>query len=286
MQVPIFWSGVCGRGYRVVGEGVEPIPDGTRGCAYTSYTLTAGDGDLFLRFANLETTPEGVLSFARMFGLLGLDERGPEDTPESLATWYEEIRAVGLAVEVWHALKDGSPPLQELEDRLPAKAEPVPGGGSVWYPVLPRGAPPFAYLELFDQERRHQELTARARGFLEEQINLRLIPHCRSALTQMRRDAKVLKPTQGRATASRVCEEFSLTLWATTLRGAIWATFALAIEAGAEARPCSRPGCTKWFFVHRGIGARSDRIYCSNPCRSAAGYAAAKARKSKKGEVE
>jgi hypothetical protein len=188
---------------------------------------------LFLMFAKMEPTEEGVLKFANRFGsLLGQTTHAKqvtlrEDTAapasswaEPLDLWQRESRDMRAATEVWAAICDNDRAGLErvlkaslLSDEA-ARNAPVEGPSWLWVTV-----------------------------------NLRLAIH---ATLELRGDSTV--------------PEVKLCTSPKNLLGALWLQFSLAVEGRKEFRDCVH--CGEPFEVSRdGSGKRTDARFCRPVCR-------------------
>jgi hypothetical protein len=61
------------------------------------------DAALFVNFAHVPATPDGILAFARRHGLLYADAR----RPEWFGTWRDGIRLMEDLIGFWNAIRDG-----------------------------------------------------------------------------------------------------------------------------------------------------------------------------------
>jgi hypothetical protein len=230
---------------------------------------------LFLEFAAVPTTEEGVLAFAERYGALGFPdwalfkaggtEVGLRDAGfsftkfdqlrgEPLEYWASHIRAMRTAVVLWDFVRRGDMSglrhiVRWVRDASGARrayfrAEPDGGAdddSSLLYTVAAGGE------SRYD---RHDGAYQLAIDYIVHNINTRLCQQVGPAVEweeESRRLPMYFIPS--------------------SLVGALWLQFARAVDGGAEYRPCK--GCGRLFEVSRSA-SRSDKQFCSNACRSKA----------------
>ena len=183
---------------------------------------------LFLMFAKIEPTEEGVLKFANRFGSLLRQTSPAMPVPlrgdaadsevamaERLDLWQGESRDMKALTEVWAAIRDNDRPK----------------------------------LEPFVQANTSENPAWRALDSIQAHVNPRLERHVG---LELRRDPSL--------------PEAKLCLTPKNLLGAIWLQFGLAVEGRKEFRDCAQ--CGEPFEVSRdGSGKRTDARFCRPACR-------------------
>jgi hypothetical protein len=247
----------CEQGYALDAEKpelslVERTPIGVARKGRLHRILREESG-LFLEFAKVDLTPEGVIAFANRYGALGGKLRRPVTigsprakqqsvySGEALGAWFREISAVRRLLPVWD--QDRKPEIIFKTDPESITAS-WPAGVEV---VVFRATEPDIYERLRDKP------TEIARHYLRTQINLKLLEH----------------PSTGRLLEERSRGELALFIVPSSLIAAIWLQFACAIDGNRKYRPCKN--CKKWFELG-GRGRRADAEACSDSCRAAFAY--------------
>jgi hypothetical protein len=203
---------------------------------------------LFRTFARTDSSPDGVLSFARRYGLLGGAvsmyqnqglpyvasgrERLAGDAPE---TWQGQISRMRMAVELFDALAAHNGPALDHYHRLIAKV-PLP-------------------LIVTPQEKETWSVTP---------------PGSRSAVTQFLRwmVETSLKDVSPKLARSNQESGLRLIFAPRSLIDAMWLQLAMAITEQKRYPPCRH--CGNPFEIARGeTGFRKNREFCSDRCKSA-----------------
>lgn len=215
---------------------------------------------LYLELANCEPTADGALAFANRYGYLGL-RRGPDGRcgPEPVADWVAEIARMREAVEIWNLLRKKSAGKLRTRFRLE---------GGVWrYQAPPEtqvalgaGTGDDAITEGMQGRKTRsarrtvkaadEDVMAAALLFLHRLVNRQL---ARSGAFEM------FSVADGRRSG--------VAFVPANLHGAIYLRFALAVSRRTRTRKCVT--CGRHFELAPGT-ARSDRIFCSDACRSKA----------------
>ena len=220
------------------------------------------DPAIFRNFADLKAAPLPLLAFATDYGFLDSAPPGKSrpERSESIADWLEEIWQVREAVVLWDLLKQGKPEeilgciarkltragLEVRFDRSTGKdqaATDFPG-----IQLCPAGKPLIlkdAHLSKLHQKQPSAVARPLATCLLEHSFKV----HLAGSLE------------------FRVTEDNALawSLDQANLKTAIWAQMADAFGRQADFRSCEV--CRRWFELAPEI-ARSDRLFCSNACRT------------------
>ena len=248
--------------------GREP---GLRGVGGQSYNPLEERTGLFRSFADTEPSRDGIKVFAERFGSLGGNTRtwvALNDEPrnggyagawsEPYTAWRDEIVDMRRSVDLWEAARRGEAQRLEgnirwTEDHSSVSFEAHPGltaserialgQGSFSSPIAERGD---GILERFVPG----DLVQPALFFVQRLVNQHLRTRISPRLLWDERDTRL-----------------RLHLVPDGLVGALWLQFARAIENDSEFRRCAE--CDLWFELAPGT-ARSDKLYCSNACRTKA----------------
>jgi hypothetical protein len=248
-------------------------PIGAGGFRLMAYQPLAAFSGLFRVFADTEPSRDGIREFADRFGPLGRNiekpiplydqpnaQGIPVGTGEPLGAWSDEILIMRYAVELWEAARNGD--VATLERVIHWKPD---GSGVeiVGHPGVSRGQLP--------------EVPARVERAWIASIHLgqdvlgRFVPGdlVKPALHYLQ--STINDKLEGRASPRLLWdpkrERLSLYIMPTGLVGALWLQFARAVERDSQFRQCAE--CGIWFELARGT-ARSDKLYCSTPCRTKA----------------
>jgi len=248
-------------------------PSGAAGWRLRQYPPLSEFPGLFREFADTEPSYDGIKAFADRFGLLGGDvaHRIPlDDQPqakgvpvgigEALSDWTEEILMMRLAIDVWDAARSGD--VGRLEQVIFWEQD---GSGvqMLSHPDLPDGQLP--------EVPAYVERTWIAGTHLGDEVLDRFVRGdlVKPALHYVQ--SIINKQLRGRASplllwdANR--ERLGLYIMPDGLLGALWLQFARAVERDSQFRRCAE--CGIWFELARGT-ARTDKLYCSTPCRTKA----------------
>jgi hypothetical protein len=228
------------------------------------------ESGLFLEFAKVDLTPEGVIAFANRYGALGGKIRRPVTigSPrakqqstywgEALAAWFTEIRAVRKVLPLLDQYKELSDQNKKREIIFKTDPESIiacwPAG---WEVVVLRATDPDTYERLKDNP------TETARRYLKTQVDLKLEEH----------------PSTGRLVQDRSRGALTLFVMPSSLIAAIWLQVACAIDGDRQYRSCKN--CKKWFELG-GSGRRADAQVCSDSCRAAFTYRQKKAKENRR----
>lgn len=148
------WHMVSAKGRRFVGDWVlrQPQSSNSEISQTRTINLMELDPELFLKFAEVETTRDGIKGFADQYGLLGLEVRiraggsfngdyGKETkclspVNEPLGLWLRQIIKMKQVVILWKACQDGD--LETLREYIrwnksgsKAKLEPLKGSAGI-----------------------------------------------------------------------------------------------------------------------------------------------------------
>jgi hypothetical protein len=237
---------------------VEHAPDGVSRRVRQHRTLRE-ETALFLEFAKVDLTCEGVVAFANRYGTLGLpvtigsprtNKQQGINVGEALAAWYTEISAVRRLLPLYYPDRKPEIIFETDTERITAR---WPNG---WEMVVFRATEPDTY------ERLKGKPTEIMRHYLKMQINRKLSEHT--------------------STGRLLDYNGALTLFIvpSSLIAAIWLQFACAIDDNRKYRSCKN--CKKWFGLG-GAGRRADAETCSDSCRAAFTYKQKKAKKTRRG---
>jgi hypothetical protein len=226
---------------------------------------------LFRVFADTEPSRDGIKEFAERFGSLGGDTRtwvAVYDEPrnggyagawsEAYTVWRDQIVDMRRTVDLWDAARRGE--VQELERKICWTKD----YGSVGYRTHP-GLTPSERMEL--REGSFSTLIAeKGDGILERFVPGDLV---QPALFFVQRlvNQRLRTRVSPRLLWDEQETQLRLHLVPEGLVGALWLQFASAIEKDSEFRRCAE--CDIWFELAPGT-ARSDKLYCSNACRTKA----------------
>ena len=210
---------------------------------------------LFRSFTWLNGQHE-ILKFADRHGQLGIADPKRSQAagfsrltaPELLGDWESAIYELRAAVRLWDAIS--LPGHEYLKKVIKWKKGPnLNGGMQVLYDCTDSEWRLMARIDTTGFQVKYGDLVLPAYLHLQEVINTMLDNH---VAPQMLWDYS---------------NELKLFHAPKTLLGAMWLQFADAVTYKLEYRECG--WCGKPFEVTR--STRSDRLYCSNSCRSSAG---------------
>ncbi|MCD6072886.1 MAG: hypothetical protein K0S42_3402 [Microvirga sp.] len=228
---------------------------------------------LFRVFADTESSRDGIKAFADRFGPLGGDIAASiplYDQPhrkgvavgvgEPLAAWNQQILTMRFAVHVWEAARSGD--VGRLEQIIFWEKD---GSGvqMLSHPELPLGQLP--------EPPALVERAWIAGTHLGDDVLDRFVPGdlVKPALHYVQ--GTINKQLQRRASPILVWganrERLGLYIVPDGLVGALWLQLARAVERDSHFRRCGE--CGIWFELAPGT-ARSDKLYCSTPCRTKA----------------
>ena len=235
---------------------------------YMPLTLYSG---LFRVFAEIEPTHEGIRVFADKFGLLGGNAGRIIDMPEPRPkeghyigngevqdVWRHEIFTMRQAVGLWDKARLGDveslTQVIQWDDKGVRYVSPSELGQKArpdqpWIETLAWIATDDYNPELLGRFRRNDVIEP-ALYYVQRVVNERL---------------------KGRASPRLLWDhdrpQLGLHMVPNSLAGALWLQFAHAIERNSDFRQCNE--CRIWFELSAQSG-RSDKVYCSNACRSRA----------------
>jgi hypothetical protein len=256
----------CERGFAVDSQGqvgpksevmlVELTPVGVSRMVRRHQTWNENTG-LFLEFAQVDVTPEGIIAFANRYGALGgklrqmvilgnrkTTEKKSAYPGEAVSAWIKEIVSLRRFLPLWDA-----------------KRKP-----EIIFKTKPHGIfaesiePPFisetvVYLdtEPDNYERLRDKPAEIARHYLKAKVNAKLVEHY----------------SPPRLLDEKVYGGLPLFIVPTSLIAALWLQFAFAIDGGRQYRSCKN--CKKWFEIGSSV-RRTDAEACSDSCRAAFAY--------------
>jgi hypothetical protein len=222
---------------------------------------------LYRELADIDPTPEGILAFARRYGLLGPGAEIVADVPAAegvrararaevdyLWGWRKNIALLYQTVSLWDMIQAGdaaglSAVIEWHEGgircKFPPRAVEILGGRP--------GVPLYFKEDLAKCEPRlrrlpHGEVFGPATVAVLVNINEQIYLHNGPRLFwDPRRNTVVRQDLPA------------------SLHAAIWLQFAEAVAANKKSRRCRE--CGRWFDVAPGT-ARADKVVCSTACRS------------------
>jgi hypothetical protein len=240
----------------------------TTGRPTGSFGLTRVDpeADLFVTFAHVKPSREGIKEFADRFGMLGLpqlnvsiqNDDGSSSrflcVGELLSLWCDHIGEMKRAVELWERIgeaKSGNEPaLRELIEWTAGdcvRYRNPNGGGAVIadsniYPDILQRFPTGSVIRP-------------AEFYLQ-----RLIDAARAAVS-----AKLL----WRPPTKRSGEQLGLFFVPDSLLSCMWLQLAQAVVGEHTFHRCKAPDCQKLILIsrHPRVGASKNKLTCSNTCR-------------------
>ena len=215
---------------------------------------------LFREFASTDPTPDGVLAFANRYGLLGFRDRYEQVIPpeggairhiptEPLGAWQQEIKKMKNTVGLWDmAQREDEAGLSRhirwSKDRSSVCVTYQPDLDWVDDDLMEELPEP----ELFTPG----DVVVPALIFVQGQVNGRLSWEERVS------PQLVYEARRGQLGLHFIPER---------LLGALWFQLAQAVGGDKRYRQCY--GCGKWFELSPEV-ARSNRLTCSDACRSRA----------------
>lgn len=244
---------------------------GARGFAILRYNPLALFSGLFRVFAETEPTADGIKAFADKYGPLGGDAEKIITLHESHAkkghyvgvgedkhAWRNSILAMRRAVDLWDKARLGDVEylsqvirwddegVHYISESKPLRAEHPDHPRIEAFSLIATEKYKPAVLERF----RRDDVIEPALYYIQRTVNENLKGQASPRLLW-----------------NRDHRQLGLRIVPGSLAGALWLQFAHAIERDSDFRRCSE--CGIWFelSVHSG---RSDKVYCSNACRSRA----------------
>jgi hypothetical protein len=245
-------------------------PIGAGGFRMMQYLPLAAFPGLFRVFADTEPSRDAIRAFANRFGPLGPDlaktipladqpkSTGiPLGTGEPLAAWNDEILIMRFAIAIWEAARNGDVATLERVIHWQPDGSRVEIAG---HPGVPGGQMPEPPARV---ERSTIAHTHFGDGVLERFVPGDLVYPALHYL-----QSRINQKLEGRASPRLLWdskhERLGLYIVPTGLIGALWLQFARAVERDSRFRQCAE--CGIWFELAPGT-ARSDKLYCSTPCR-------------------
>lgn len=214
------------------------------------HTLEESTG-LFVEFAHVDATPDGVIAFANQYGALGLtqmvivgnrqEKKKPVYDGEAIAAWLTEIAAVRRLWQIWSEDKKPEITFRTAPESIFAEWA---SGSEV---VVHRATDPDRY------ERLRGKPAELAQHYLKNKVNAKLREY----------------PATARLMYENARGALGLFIVPSSLIAAIWWQFARAIDGNHQYRSCKN--CGKWFEVG-GSSRRSHTESCSASCRAAFAY--------------
>jgi hypothetical protein len=228
---------------------------------------------LFRDFAEVELSREGILQFANKYGALGITRSGylnhpfvPDFEGETLFDWAVQIERLRQAIEVWDMLRKGDQ--KGLRRLFHWGHRDRPGG-------VPKSGPNCWFYRSHSQNETPNVEPGRIPAWPGERTDhMMAIPGlCREgdivALARIFLGKWITQALNGVASPlmhyAKESQRLNLQIVPATLLAAMWLQFARAIDTDKQYRRCK--ACSRWFQVSAG-DSRTDRIFCSDPCKS------------------
>ncbi len=260
---------------------------------YRAYAPLVDCTGLFLIFAGTAPTPEGILTFANDYGLLGLRSRGViqgtaegiEHWGEAREDWLKAILTMRHTVTLWDwAQKRDRESLSRQVywderslawiDTHPAFSEQEKQSDGAYaidhteHAYLPAGFLHHMHYEGTELPQLHVRERVTHPGALlfpvGDVVSVALA-YVQYVITAHLWESSKLCMAWDMAIASYP----SLCVRLETLLSALWAQFALAVTGEKAYRQCHDEACRKWFEVSPAT-ARADKKYCSHTCHTRA----------------
>ncbi len=220
---------------------------------------------LFLEFAELATTEDSILSFARKYGLLGVPvafgESLNRQSGEPVEYWRREIETLRDAIDIWDACRANN--LVRLREI------------GAW------DNQPLAVTDIFDQAelRQHVGRMDSFKAWKCKQLHDHALVEELNSMGLRRAALKYLAwLTSGkfRENTSLALGEkedspdrpFRIQYAPKSLLGCLWLQFAAYLSDDRNYRRCEI--CGRWTEIAKAEGTRSSRLYCSDVCRRTA----------------
>ena len=218
-----------------VGDANDSTEPNTAVRRYQPFTKT--HSGLFLTFAQLDRTPEAVLSFANQYGLLGF--------PVSWNFWGGDPVSIAAPDGVYH-------PTGATFDHMAQAGGVV---GELFNGASHPGSP-------WSWSEQIQMLA----GFLQRRDALRADPQHLAPTLQAEVNLALAETAAPYVEWSARAGTFHLRLRPRSLIGALWLQAAHALAEPTTFTEC--PVCGRPIELSRSGGARSDAMFCSNACKS------------------
>lgn len=215
------------------------------------------------RFAAIEPSPEEIMEFANEFGRLGapvaqtVKSNSRFMQGESFLAWRDQIRRMRRALDIWQAVKERD--LDALETHI------VWREGEVYYQ---------SHLHLLKKKRPPSD--ARWTSIASQELQPELFSSLQEGdvfvPAQLWLQSEVNQGLKGGAWSRLLWESegfssLGLFIVPRSLIAALWLQLAQAISGNRELRSC--PACEEWFEITP-EKARTNRLYCSDACKSRA----------------
>lgn len=210
---------------------------------------------LFLRFAAVAPTRQGILEFGTEYGLFGGQhtrrigplEGGNISDGDRLDIWTQQISEMRIAVDLWRRIQSGKD--SELEPVIhwtdPAQVTLQTGG--TWALIASKHDEKVYHTKLFDIVQLSNRFRTPAKFHLANMVNKAIAGEV----------SPILKLVDG--------EAFRYSHEPLGLLGALWNQFARAIAGDTKHSQCRQ--CNEWFRLSRADEARG-KAFCSNRCKA------------------
>ena len=227
------------------------------------------DTGLFQILADTETTEAGILTFANRYGRLGdsgmdivraSQIKHPQSTVrrgESYEDWMDTILALRLCIRLWSLAKQNDRHGLSQYVRWLGDDEVVCASDPQWFTVTWNTPIPAGH--------RAWKIRLDWPGF-REHIHPRdmILPALYSVQFEINHHLSGVGAT---LLWNRTHTRQELCFVPRHLSSALWLQFAQAVDGNKGYRQC--PRCSRWFEISPRT-ARSDKVFCSNACRSGA----------------
>jgi hypothetical protein len=262
---------------------------------YRAYAPLVDYTGLFLTFADTAPTPEGILTFANAYGLLGLrpqglvcapvgEGHGIEQWGEAQEDWMKAILTMRHTVTLWEwARQNDSASLSQqiswdehslvwIDTHPEFSAQEKQSDGA--YAINHLG---HTYLRAGFLHHLHYEGTAPPQLHVCERVThpgampIAAGDVASAALWYVQHviTAHLWESAKPCMAWDQATHHSSLCVRVETLLSALWVQFALAVTGQKTYRQCQDKACRIWFEVSPAKG-RADKKYCSHTCRTRA----------------
>jgi hypothetical protein len=228
---------------------------------------------LFRVFSEVKLSREAILAFADEYGALGITRPGyinyewpPDREGETLNDWVWQIEKMRQAIKVWDLLQAGDHKGLSRFIRWGHRVSPggIPNSGPYWWfyrshpdTIVPNVEPPG--VPAWPGERTDEMLAIPNLCEVSD-----LVTPAGLFLSKW-----VTQSLQGAVSPEikydKEHRRLNLQIVPKTLLAALWLQFAKAIDTDKTYRRCK--ACPRWFEVSAGK-SRTDRLFCSDPCKS------------------
>jgi hypothetical protein len=253
-------------GYDVYDSLTQPQKDLLISRVYDTFLIP----DLFVQFAQLEPTEEGILQWCREFGMLGIGDYsyttldGGQTYFEKIEDWDLEIHRMKKCLELWKAIKDlEAPDLDYIKDNI-RRVENPPFSPCWRWNCISRYKVKYGYsLDNFYVERIYND---------SDDIVLVANDFLANAIEESFNQTQLDKTPRTRFTflKPKGTQKGSLSIKIESLIAALWIQFAQAVDGGSNWRICENPDCANWIEIKKtgSRKSRGDKKFCSNACRA------------------